>query len=316
MKELIAFCGLDCENCEARKATIENNKELRVKVAKEWSDLNGVEITPEMINCLGCRASGVKTPFCDHLCPIRQCALKKKVNTCGNCEELDKCGKIKMITSSNKEALERLKASRTAVVYVHGKNGSPKEKEIYASHFPYSEVFGFDYKSSTPWEAKEEFSKYFEEIKKTYESVTVIANSIGAYFTMCSGAGELISKAFFISPVVDMERLIRNMMEWSGVSEEELKEKKTIHTDFGEDLSWEYLTYVRNNPVKWDVPTEILYGENDNLVSIDTITSFSKEHNFSLTVMKDGEHWFHTEAELNYLHDWMTNSISKQKERT
>ena len=104
MKQLIGYCGLDCESCEARKATINNDKELRIKVAKEWSDLNGVEITPEMINCEGCRVNGVKTPFCDRLCPIRQCALNKKVNTCGNCKEIDKCGKIQMITSNNKEA--------------------------------------------------------------------------------------------------------------------------------------------------------------------------------------------------------------------
>ena len=75
MKNLIAFCGLDCESCEARKATVENDSELRKKVAAEWSKLNGVEITSEMINCDGCRLDGRKTPFCDSLCPIRQCAL-------------------------------------------------------------------------------------------------------------------------------------------------------------------------------------------------------------------------------------------------
>lgn len=67
MKNLIAFCGLDCESCEARKATVENDSELRKKVAAEWSKLNGVEITSEMINCDGCRLDGRKTPFCDSL---------------------------------------------------------------------------------------------------------------------------------------------------------------------------------------------------------------------------------------------------------
>lgn len=315
MKELIAYCGLDCESCEARKATINNDEELRIKVAKEWSDLNGVEITPEMINCEGCRVNGVKTPFCDRLCPIRQCALNKKVNTCGNCKEIDKCGKIQMITSNNKEACNRLEQSKTAVVYVHGKNGSPDEKEIYETYFPCSEVFGFDYKSVTPWEAKKEFTEYFSGLKKDYESVIVIANSIGAYFTMCSGVESMIKKAFFISPVVDMEKLIHNMMTWSNVTEEDLKEKKTIHTDFGEDLRWEYLTYVKNNPVKWNVPTEILYGDKDNLVSQDTITKYCKEHNCSLTVMKDGEHWFHTEPQLSFLDSWMTDKTTKKKEQ-
>ena len=109
MKDYIAYCGLDCESCEARLATINDDNALRNKVAGEWSELNGVEITPEMINCTGCRIDGVKTPFCDSLCPIRQCALSRTVETCGNCIEMNTCEKLAMITGNNAEALERLK---------------------------------------------------------------------------------------------------------------------------------------------------------------------------------------------------------------
>ncbi|MBQ5576063.1 MAG: DUF3795 domain-containing protein, partial [Bacteroidales bacterium] len=51
MNNFIAYCGLNCEKCEARIATINNDNDLRQKVAHHWSDLNQVEITPEMINC-------------------------------------------------------------------------------------------------------------------------------------------------------------------------------------------------------------------------------------------------------------------------
>lgn len=77
MKNLVACCGLDCETCDARVATLNNDNALREKTAKLWSQLNEVPITPDMINCLGCRTEGVKTPFCDKLCPIRQCVLKR-----------------------------------------------------------------------------------------------------------------------------------------------------------------------------------------------------------------------------------------------
>ncbi len=109
MKKLIAVCGLDCEQCDARKATMDNDNALRNKVAKLWSELNGVEITPEMINCDGCRADGLKTPYCDSLCPIRQCALGKKVEHCGDCEAMDGCKTVGMVTSNNAEALNNLK---------------------------------------------------------------------------------------------------------------------------------------------------------------------------------------------------------------
>jgi len=110
MEQLIAYCGLDCKACEARIATINNDDALRRKVADEWSKLNNAEITPEMINCLGCRADGAKTVYCDSLCPIRQCALKKQVDTCCDCGKLDTCEKVAMVIRNNDQALQNLKS--------------------------------------------------------------------------------------------------------------------------------------------------------------------------------------------------------------
>jgi len=109
MKPFIAYCGLDCETCEARIATINNDEELRLKVAKHWSELNGIEITPEMIHCTGCRIAGVKTPYSDTLCPIRQCAKAKNLETCGKCAQMDACEKLGMITRNNEQARLNLK---------------------------------------------------------------------------------------------------------------------------------------------------------------------------------------------------------------
>ena len=97
MNKFIAYCGLNCETCEARLATVNNDDAMRGKVAKLWSELNGVTITPEMINCVGCRIDGVKTPYCGSICPIRQCALGKGVETCGDCAEMETCEKVGMI---------------------------------------------------------------------------------------------------------------------------------------------------------------------------------------------------------------------------
>ncbi|MBQ9827305.1 MAG: DUF3795 domain-containing protein [Lachnospiraceae bacterium] len=110
MKELIAICGLDCEKCEARRATVNNDNELRNKVAKLWSELNNITITPEMINCEGCRVDGLKTSYCDKYCPIRQCALEKGFGICGECAELETCEKLGMIFKNNDEARDNLKA--------------------------------------------------------------------------------------------------------------------------------------------------------------------------------------------------------------
>lgn len=108
MNQYIAYCGLDCEPCEARMATINDDDALRAKVAKLWSELNGVEITPEMINCVGCRIAGVKTPYCESLCPVRQCALERGHETCGACGEKVTCDKVGMIIGNNESARRNL----------------------------------------------------------------------------------------------------------------------------------------------------------------------------------------------------------------
>ena len=41
---------------------------------------------------------------------------------------------------------------------------------------------------------------------------------------------------FFISPIVDMEKLILDMMGWADITEEKLREKQLITTGFGETL--------------------------------------------------------------------------------
>ncbi len=68
-----------------------------------------------------------------------------------------------------------------------------------------------------------------------------------AYFTMNALADQAIEKAYFISPVVDIEKLIKDMMTWANVDE---------------------------------------------------IGS-------TLTIMKDGEHWFHTEEQMKFLDKWI-----------
>ena len=198
---------------------------------------------------------------------------------------------------------------RRIIIYMHGKGGNALEANHYRPLFPESDVIGFDYISQNPWDAKTEFSDFFDSCSKLYDEVILIANSIGAFFSMSALVDKVISKALFISPIVDMEKLIADMMMWANVTENELQSKKEIPTPFGETLSWEYLCYVRKHPIKWHTPTCILYGEKDNLTSKETIFEFADKIGATLTVMKDGEHWFHTNEQMQFLDHWICNAI-------
>lgn len=223
--------------------------------------------------------------------------------------------------------------NNTLVIYVHGKGGNAEEAEHYKFFFADCDIAGFDYKSETPWDFKDEFFTWAEEKFPEYKNVILVANSIGAYFSMnaisqidaekdTESVGDKnrrnkitakINRAFFISPIVNMEKLICNMMTWTGVTEAQLEEKKIVSTVFGKNLSWEYLTYVRKNPIQWKIPTEILYGEHDNLTSLETVSDFARANNANLTVMSGGEHWFHTDEQMKFLDSWIEARLNETK---
>ncbi len=194
---------------------------------------------------------------------------------------------------------------KECVLYIHGRGGSAAERKHYIPLFPDREVIGLDYRSAVPWEAEKEFRAAVQNLKQKYARITLIANSIGAYFAMCAGLDAFAAKAYFISPIVDMEGLILQMMRIAGVTAAELEAKKEIPTALGEDLSWQYLCYARSYPVRWNAPATILYGAGDTLTSYETVSAFANACGADLTVMENGEHWFHTPAQMAFLDDWI-----------
>ncbi len=58
-----------------------------------------------------------------------------------------------------------------------------------------------------------------------------------------------------------------------------------------------------------DYSHSVLYGDNDNLTSFETISAFAENRCF-LTVMKNGEHWFHTAEQMKFLDNWIKENIN------
>jgi len=192
-----------------------------------------------------------------------------------------------------------------ALLYFHGKGGSAAEADHYKALLPGYHIAGLDYQGSSPWETKDEFLQFYRQFAPRYNSISIIANSIGAYFAMHALPAVQIEQAFFISPIVDMEQLITNMMQLAHVTPNELKNKQEIQTAFGETLSWKYLCYVKEHPLVWNTPTHILYGGKDTLTPAETMAAFARRIYASLTVQENAEHWFHTEEQMHFLDHWL-----------
>ncbi len=208
-----------------------------------------------------------------------------------------------------------MQTAQWQAVYLHGKGGNAREAEHYRALLPGWRVTGLDYRAQTPWEAREEFLAYFKAARRDGTKVLVIANSIGAFFAMQALDETRVDRALFVSPVVDMERLIETMMAGEGITEPELRQQGEIKTEFGETLSWRYLQDVRQHPIRWRVPTAILYGSGDTLMPRETVEAFARRTGATLTVMEGGEHWFHTKAQMQFLDAWVrANTVDLAEE--
>lgn len=151
-----------------------------------------------------------------------------------------------------------------------------------------------------------DLKQIIEYAKLNYTEINLWACSMGEYFSLVAYKNEEIKQCLFLSPVVNMKVIIDNMMLWSNTTEEELEEKQEIKTDFGQTLYWDYYKYVKDNPIiNWNKKTYILYGNKDNMQNEDIIKNFSNKFNCDLTILENGEHYFHTEEQLKFYKEWL-----------
>lgn len=171
-------------------------------------------------------------------------------------------------------------------LFVHG-NGENKEEAIafadIAVPFGY-QVMGIDLPvMSMPWEVMAKLIEVKEHLKQNYTSISIRANSIGAWFSLLAFQDEAIDKALFVSPLLDMKLFIEGM-------------------DKRDDA---YYDWVLQHPLRqWNAPTYILRPKKDLVVRDEVYDSFIAHHECQVQVVEDGEHWFHTHEQMEVLKQW------------
>ena len=202
-------------------------------------------------------------------------------------------------------------------LFLHGQSGhkeegerfaqiaNPKGWQVVAIDLPQHGQRQGGAEPFLPWVVVPELEQVWQELQGRWKRIALRANSIGAWLAMLALAGKPVDTCLFVSPVVDMENLIQTMMTWAGVTEERLEREREIPTDFGQTLSWDYLKYVRQHPVHaLSAHTNILYGDQDNLVPQPVVECFARAEGAHLTVYPGGEHWFHTSEQMKVMGTW------------
>ena len=144
---------------------------------------------------------------------------------------------------------------------------------------------------------------------QTWENVGLYAVSLGAYFSLLGCADAKLKTCLLLSPVLDMERLIQNMLLWSGFTEDTLRERGTVSTQF-ETVEWEDYCYVKAHPVRGlCAPISVLMGAQDDLTPLETAEAFCKTRGASLTLLEGAKHYLNSEGEREAVRAWLYEQI-------
>jgi hypothetical protein len=108
-----AYCGLDCSDCPARLAYVDDDESLRQETAKKWNTPE-FPVTAENLDCAGCKSDGPNFTFCGS-CTVRLCASKRGVETCAHCEDYGCDVLEEYLSHVGEEGRKRLEAIRESL---------------------------------------------------------------------------------------------------------------------------------------------------------------------------------------------------------
>lgn len=108
---MIAFCGLVCTECPAYLATRDDDDQLRIDTAAQWSRQFKVDIQPEDINCLGCLSDQEPIFSYCRICAIRACGRDRGVANCAYCDDFG-CERLTGFWTLAPESKTKLEAIR------------------------------------------------------------------------------------------------------------------------------------------------------------------------------------------------------------
>lgn len=214
-------------------------------------------------------------------------------------------------------------AAEKVYLFIHGKQGSKEEAREFAEiaccygwqvlsiDLPEHGARSHETEMFDPWHVVPELQSVMAFARERWEHRAVRATSIGAWFSMLAFEQQPLEHSLFVSPVLNMEHLIQDMIQWAGTTEAELQMRGEMKTPFGETLSWQYLQYVREHPIAhWRWPTAILYAGGDNMTRRQDLNMFGAQFHCEITVVEDGEHWFHTPEQLEVLQKWTRSQFA------
>jgi hypothetical protein len=105
---MIAYCGINCEECSSYKGTITGDESLLIQMNRDYGSRNTDTID---FVCLGCKYSDLKLIATDcSQCKIRACALERGIDFCATCAEYETCKTVEPYRGDGTSSRDKMNA--------------------------------------------------------------------------------------------------------------------------------------------------------------------------------------------------------------
>jgi hypothetical protein len=102
---MVGFCGINCLECNAYKATVGGDEKGLRHVAQKFGQ---GRLKPMDWVCLGCSPQNqhLLATYC-YTCKIRLCATAKGVTNCAECDTFEQCTTLQEFMKTESETVAR-----------------------------------------------------------------------------------------------------------------------------------------------------------------------------------------------------------------
>ena len=203
-----------------------------------------------------------------------------------------------------------------AVVGVHGQFGDKRDPvmarcaEVIASHGDHLITFDLpthgerrDGTAFTAMAASGEVRSFVQLAREEATEVSLLAISVGAYVALCDMPSRTFERAWLVSPLLDLERYVRDVMSACSVTDERLEAETVVDTPRA-SLSWPDLCFLMEHPVRLDMPSWTIRGDGDDVVPREALSRFLSAPGAELVEIAGGPHFLGEPPYLDTVASW------------
>ena len=151
----------------------------------------------------------------------------------------------------------------------------------------------------------------YSRVQRSGAQVCAFACSLATYVLMLLYPQMVLSKCLLLSPIVEPERVLRDSMRESHVTQEQLRLEGGVHLADGRYVSWEDFCFVCEHELRFapKCPISIFTGALDTFCPPTELEAFASHYGAQVQLLPGVGRGLMTQTELDMFSQWLRREL-------